>query len=386
MEIENIPITDIMPYEKNPRKNDKAVEIVAKSIKEYGFLVPVILDDRNVIVAGHTRLKAAISLGMMEVPCIYAEGLTEAQIKAFRIMDNKSIEYSDWDMNLLKDELNELKELGIDLDLTGFSETEINKLIKDELLEKQIDETKPKYDIKTGEIWQLGNHRLLCGDCTKQSNVANLCGSVVANLCLTDPPYSVDYKSRKEVTNEVLDSYQDPKDALDLLKSFIRIIPSNILIMTYAERHIPELMKSYEELKWNHIRMLIWKKQHFTFHMGSHYNNIFEPIFIAKTKNAKLTVNTLSNEIDVLEYDRKMKNDLHPTERPLELYKKLLINHSNENDIIYEPFAGSGTTLIACEELGRICYAMEISPAFCSVVIERWENLTGKKAVKSNME
>ena len=150
-------ISDIVPYENNPRKNDKAVEVVAKSIKEFGFLVPVILDDKNVIVCGHTRIKAAIKLGRTEVPCLYAEGLSDAQIKAFRIMDNKSQTYSEWDENLLKVELEELKELGVDLGVTGFNENELNKIMQLDIVEQEIDmEKPPKYKVERGDIFGLG--------------------------------------------------------------------------------------------------------------------------------------------------------------------------------------------------------------------------------------
>jgi DNA modification methylase len=382
LKIEYIPISDIVPYEGNPRKNDKAVDVVMKSIKNYGFLVPVILDNKNCIVAGHTRVKAAIKLGMSEVPCIYAEGLTEAQIKAFRIMDNKSSEYATWNMELLKEELNDLKNLNFDLDLTGLNEFDLNKLYPENLEEKEIDEKIPKYSVQLGEVYQLGNNKIMCGDATKQEDVEKLMSNEKAVICLTDPPYSVDYKSRKEITDNILDSYQDPKDPDELVYGFLKIMPTDILIMSYAERHMPQLFKSYEKTGLEHRRMLIWKKQHFTFHMGSDYNNLYEPIFIAKKPNAKLIVNTDATITDVFEIDRKMKNNIHPTEKPLELYEKLMIYHSNKGDLIYEPFAGSGTTLIAAQKNERRCYAMEISPLFVSVIIERWENMTNQTHIK----
>lgn len=157
MELINVAVSDIVPYENNPRKNDRAVDVVAKSIKEFGFLVPLVLDDKNIVVCGHTRLKAAIKLGITEVPCIYAENLTTAQIKAFRIMDNKSSEYATWDLDMLKEELIDLRGLNFDLDLTGLSEVELNKIIPDVVQEEAVDVTKePKYKVNRGEIYGLG--------------------------------------------------------------------------------------------------------------------------------------------------------------------------------------------------------------------------------------
>ncbi len=194
MEIKTIKISEIIPYDKNPRKNDQAVDIVAKSIKEFGFLVPIILDKNNEIVAGHTRIKAAEKLGITEVPCIYAKDLTPEQIKAFRIMDNKSHEYSDWNFNLLKEEFRILDDLEFDLELTGFDLKEIGDIWE----EKQPKEDNfeipkyPKYKIEQGEIWQLGEHRLMCGDATKREDVGLLMGENKADMVFTDPPYGID--------------------------------------------------------------------------------------------------------------------------------------------------------------------------------------------------
>ena len=199
MEIVNVPIADIAPYENNPRKNDKAVDVVEKSIKEFGFLVPVILDDKNIVVAGHTRVKAAYKLGMKSVPVIYTEGLTDTQIKAFRIMDNKTHEYSNWNWKSLKEELIELQNQEIDMDLTGFTEAEITRLLG--LDEEEFEGKPPKYDIKIGDLWQLGDHRLICGDATNKETIEELLGGKKIKLCVTSPPYNMNatqYKDYKD--------------------------------------------------------------------------------------------------------------------------------------------------------------------------------------------
>ena len=208
MEIENIPISEIIPYEKNPRKNEKAVEIVAKSIKEFGFKVPIILDKNNIIIAGHTRLKAANKLGITKVPIIRADDLNEEQVKAFRLMDNKSTEYSDWETDLLKGELSDLKLENFNLDLTGFPARELNELLKlgrDEAfdIEKETQKTVEKgTKIKKGDLWQLGNHKLIIGDCTILENWKRLLGCETFDFMFTDPPYKLAYteRTRKIVT------------------------------------------------------------------------------------------------------------------------------------------------------------------------------------------
>lgn len=203
MEIENIYIKKIIPYEKNPRKNDRAADIVAKSIQEFGFRVPIIIDKNNVIIAGHTRLKAAEKLGMTEIPCIRADNLTDEQVKAFRIMDNKSIEYADWDIDLLKEELTGLKDMNFDLELTGFNQRELNELIKlyqdeefdiDDETEKALKEG-PKR-VKEGEVWQLGDHKLAIGNCVNEKNWQNLFGDEKFDFMFTDPPYKLAYTER----------------------------------------------------------------------------------------------------------------------------------------------------------------------------------------------
>src|SRR3990167_8503460 len=189
MDVENIPIAEIIPYSKNPRKNDKAVDIVAKSIKEFGFKVPIILDKNNVIIAGHTRLKAAEKLGLKEVPVLWADDLTPEQVKAFRIMDNKSSEYAEWDRELLKGELKELLESNFNLELTGLRESEINEIIGEQIENNPLKE--PKYIINKGEIWQFGNHFLICGDARDKECYKKLIGNNKIKLVFTSPPYNM---------------------------------------------------------------------------------------------------------------------------------------------------------------------------------------------------
>ena len=260
LEINYIPLAEIIPYEKNPRKNDKAVEIVAKSIKEFGFKNPIILDKDNVIIAGHTRLKAAQLLGLTEVPVIWAEDLTEEQVKAFRIMDNKSTEYANWDMDLLKTELNDLKGMNFDLDLTGFNEIEINKLLPDETLEQELPNVEePKYKVIKGDIYQLGTHRLLCGDSTNEQNVTQLMNGQKADMVFTDPPYGVSIVSSSSSTIG--------GGGLTKFKGTVgggNIVKATTYSQVIGDETTETAKKSYEVLSKLTDKLIIWGGNYFT--------------------------------------------------------------------------------------------------------------------------
>ena len=272
MEIINVNISEIVPYENNPRKNDKAVDIVAKSIKEFGFLVPIILDNKNIVVAGHTRLKAAYKLGLTEVPCIYAEGLNDKQIKAFRIMDNKSSEYASWDLEMLKTELQELKGLDLDLELTGFGEVELNKLLPDETKEEELPNPQvPKYIVTKGEIWQLGNHRLMCGDSTNEQMVTQLMNGQVVNQVLMDPPYGVDYSEKNKFLNSISrgNRIQTPiendvnVDIKVLVRDCLNKIPFadyNTIYVFSSGKHIADMIYAIDDAGCNYCQDLKWVK------------------------------------------------------------------------------------------------------------------------------
>lgn len=390
MEIETIPIAEIVPYEKNPRKNDKAAEIVAKSIKEFGFKVPIILDKNNVIIAGHTRLKAAKILGLKEVPVIWADELSDEQVKAFRIMDNKSNEYATWDIEMLKTELSDLKDLDYNLELTGFSETEIDKLIPNNL-DEDVPETKePKYQVKTGEIYQLGKHKVLCADSTDLAQLKPFVGQIKANLCFTDPPYNVNYGGNKthptwkQPDNKIENDNLSQEDWDNFVKKYM----SNIMELTngaiyicmsnkemYSNKHI------FEELGGHWASFIIWKKDSFVLGMQD-YQRQYEPILYGwKEKGSHYWCGD-RNQSDVWDIDRPKSSPEHPTMKPIELCKKAIINSSQKGDYVLDLFGGAGSTLIACEQLDRNCLMVELDPKYCSVIIERWEKLTNQVAVK----
>jgi len=412
-----IPVSEIIPYENNPRKNDKAVDFVANSIKNFGFKVPLIIDKNNVIVTGHTRLKAAIKLGLKEVPVIWADDLTENQIKAFRIADNKTSEYSDWDLDLLKGEFESLDEKGIDLELTGFELKEIG-----DILDKQetkddgfvevdaYERAKNKSKVKMGDIYQLGEHRLMCGDSTNKEDVENLFRKSNSNgnggqaiLMVTDPPYGVEYnpKWRDEADKKGILGNKYPVRSLGIVKNddnvdwskAYELFEGDIVYVWHAGRHASEVQRNIEKSGFEIICQIIWKKPHFVLSRGD-YHWCHEPCWYAVRKGKQHNWQGSRTEDTIWEiagmncmggtHDKADERTGHGTQKPIECMSKPIRNNTKKGDSVYDPFGGSGTTLIACEQLNRKCLMMEIDPVYCQIIMDRWEKLTGKQAVKLN--
>ena len=398
LKIEYLPISEIKPYSRNPRKNDKAVDVVAKSIKEFGFKNPIILDKGNEIIAGHTRLKAAEKLGLKEVPIIRAEDLTEEQVKAFRIMDNKSSEKSEWDIDLLKEELIELQNSDFRLDLTGFSFKELGGILENEITEDIVEvdayeRAKAKTKIEQGEIYELGYHRLMCGDSTEKSHVEALMGEQRANMVFTDPPYNVDFKGSVHSTGEksknskfgaIKNDKMSDRDwyvfITKFLKNFLEFCDGAIYIcMSCKELH--NITKSFIEVGGHWSNYIIWKKNNFTLSRKD-YNSKYEPILYGWREGINHYYCGGNSKVDIWEIDRTSNNDLHPTMKPVGLCAEAIRNSSQPNEIVLDLFGGSGSTLIACEQLNRKCFMMELDPVYCQVIINRWEKFTGKTAKK----
>jgi len=413
IEIKYLDIADIKPYKKNPRKNDKAVAIVEKSIKEFGFKNPIVLDKKNEIIVGHTRLRAAKNLGMEEVPVIFAEELTDEQVKAFRIMDNKSSEIAQWDFDLLKVEFESMK----NLEFTGFTEAEIDKIIdpKEKISMGNID---PKHKIELGDIYQLGDHRLICGDSTKAETYEKLIpkGTDI-QMMFTDPPYGVSYSGTNNPNGRdwsVIDGDDLRGDQLyDMLKDCFEqvnqyLIKNGAIYVFHASSNQIIFEKAMNYAGFQVKQQLIWHKHHILGH--SHYHWCHEPMFYGSRMNEnpewfgtranKTTLNELTPEEmtheELIRFVNKIKeestiwkikkdsskNYIHPTQKPTKLAQRAMLNSTKKGQIVLDPFAGSFSTMMACEERGRKCYSIELDTTFCSHGIERWENYTGKKAVK----
>jgi DNA modification methylase len=384
--IEYIPISEIIPYSNNPRINDKAAEKLAKLIKEYGFRIPILLDHENKIIAGHTRLKAAQILNMTEIPVIWLNDLTPEQAKAFRLADNVSHEWSDWNNDLLKNELEELKQLNFNLDLTGFSEIQLNKILPNSIEEKPLS-NEIKYQVKKGQIYQLGRHKLMCGDCTTM-DINKLFIDKVANMIVTDPPYGVNYSEKNEFLNAIARGNRNQTpiendkeiDIRKLIYGFFtnsKLAEHNTIYVFTSGKNIHNVIQAFEDSNFYYSQDLKWiKNNHVLGRLD--YNPKSENIIYGwKGKHEFYG----GFQTDVLFFDKPTQSKEHPTMKPIELIKTLITHGSQENGIVYDGFGGSGTTLIACEQTNRICYMMEIDESYCSVIMERFYNLTGIEPV-----
>ncbi len=380
-------IAEVTPYEKNPRKNDQGVDAVARSIKEFGFKVPVILDGKGEIIAGHTRIKAAKQLGIEQIPCIIADDLTEAQIKAFRIADNKVAEFSEWDMDLLEIELQELSEIDFDMSLTGFDDIEIAEMMdidSGDIAEDEVPEPPEIPITKAGDIWQLGRHRLLCGDATSVEDVSMLMDGQKADLILTDPPYNVDYEgggaNKLKIQN---DKMTDGKFLQFLTDSFKQMYEHSkkgaAIYVFHADSEGYNFRTAFKQADYSLRQCLIWAKNSLV--MGRQdYQWKHEPILYGWKDGASHAWYADRKQTTLIEYDRPQKSPEHPTMKPVGLCGYLIRNSSKEGDIVLDPFGGSGSTLIAAEQLSRICYMMELDPKYCDVIVKRYYQLVGSDA------
>ena len=377
MEIITKKIDEVIPYEKNPRKNDDAVDYVAKSIKEFGFKVPIIIDKDNVIVTGHTRLKAAKKLKLKEVPCILADDLTEEQIKAFRLADNKVGEYAEWDFDLLEDELDDI--LNIDMEEFGFDIDEEDEE-ETEIVEDEVPDVPEEPKAKLGDIYQLGNHRLMCGDSTSEEDVAKLMNGVKADMVFTDPPYGYEYQSNMRTKTEKFDVIENDDKKLDFMPIVKKFNNGFVFVCTTWKvlKEWLEIFTKYYDLS----NMIIWDKGGGGIGDLKHTFSTDYEIILCSNNNCEITGKRIGSVWDI---SKDNANDyVHATQKPVGVSATAIQNTTNENDNVLDLFGGSGSTLIACEQLNRKCYMMELDPHYIDVIIQRWENFTGEKAVKIN--
>jgi DNA modification methylase len=436
MEVKQVNINEITPYEKNPRKNAAAVDKVAESIKEFGFKQPIVVDAAGVIIVGHTRYKAAQKLGITEVPVLYARDLTDAQVKAYRLADNKTNEYADWDFELLGEEFLELKDAGYDLNMTAFDPSEINQILKGEVTEDNFDVDEAVKAIKVpkskpGDVYLLGAHRLVCGDSTKQSDVDLLMDGARADMIFTDPPYNVNYEGGTglKIQNDSMDDSKFYQFLYDAYVSMFNTAKAGAPIyVCHADSEGVNFRKAMKDAGWELKQCIIWVKnslvmgrqdhhwQHepilygwkpgksHKWYGGRKHSTVIKPeqgININKTADGyqlsltngleQLVVKIPSYEIvdltdssgtSIWNVDKPKKNGEHPTMKPLKLVAKAINNSSKDGDIVVDLFGGSGSTLMACDQLGRKCYTMELDPIYVDVIIQRWEEFTNKKAVR----
>jgi len=366
MKVEMWSIDKVIPYARNPRKNDAAVPKVMASLKEYGFRQPIVVDKEGVVIVGHTRLKAAQQLGMTEVPVHTATGLTASQVKAYRIADNRTSEEAEWDQELLGLELSDLREADFDLNLTGFDGDTIEKALNpDEPEVKDVDaqvdraeELRQKWNVETGQIWTLGKHRMMCGDSTRAEDVERLMAGAKADAVVTDPPYGIGfgYDKHDDDRGRWFDLMDRIVPQLKQMGPFV-VMPSCGIdrIGWWYANHAPD---------W----MLCWYKG-IPGHLSKVGFNDWEAHLVWGRPPKQMH--------DFWQTKCGFEVDGHPCPKPVEYAAWLVERAAEKSGLLFEPFCGSGTTLIAAEQLGRRCFGMEISPAYCAVILQRWADATG---------
>ena len=394
MQVEQISIETLIPYVNNARTHsDAQVAQIAASIKEFGFNNPVLIADDNSIIAGHGRVMAARKLGKDTVPAVRLSHLTEMQRKAYILADNKLALNADWDNSLLAIELADLKDLGFDTDLTGFSADEIATLMPVELTEGLTDEDEvPEAPVdpvtKLGDVWVLGKHRLMCGDSTSVDAVDALMAGVKADLVHTDPPYNVDYSNQDRPKAGNIDHGKILNDVMTVeeFTQFLRDVYVCLDVATkenvaayiwYADKMTVPFLQALDGTGFSFSQTIIWKKPML---LGrSRYQWAHEPcIFAVKGSLFHTEDRTKTTVWDFGGYD-KSKN-VHPTQKPLFLPEEAINNSSKRGDVVLDLFGGSGSTLIACDKTGRHARLMELDPKYCDVIVKRWQDLTGKQA------
>ncbi len=427
---ENVKIEKLKPYENNARTHsEEQVEKISRSIKEFGFINPVLIDSNFGIIAGHGRVLGAKKLGMEEVPCLFVEDLTDEQKRAYILADNKLALDAGWDDEILRQEIKALADLDFDVSLTGFeledfdfNQTDIEFEEDDYDVEEKLPEI-PK--AKYGDIYQLGNHRIMCGDSTSQNDIDKLLDGAVMDLCVTDPPYNVNYGSinesgygkERDNGNKILNDNMDDESFYLFLNAFytqmMRVLkPGGAYYIFHADTEGYNFRKALmdaggqvkqnliwvknalvlgrQDYQWKHEPCLYgWKEG-----VGHYFINdrTQTTVFEDKADLDKLSKEELKDMIKeiiedktpttIIHEDKPLKNDVHPTMKPIKLISRLVRNSSKPGENVIDFFGGSGSTLISCEHLGRNCYSIELDPKYVDVIIDRWETLTGKTAVK----
>lgn len=391
--IRKVAIVDLIPYANNSRvHSDEQVNQIAASIREFGFLNPIIIDGDNGIIAGHGRVMAANKLGVKELPCVDASHLSPAQKKAYVIADNKIALNSEWDNDLLRVELEGLQELDFDLSLTGFNEDELGDLLNVELLPEyeedadgEVIEPPAEPKTKEGDVWILGKHRLMCGDSTSIDALEKLCNNQLVDMWLTDPPYNVAYEGgTKEKLTIKNDSMPDEDFRQFLRDCYVAadavMKPGAVFYIWHADSEGYNFRGAAKDANWKVRQCLIWKKS--TLVMGRQdYHWKHEPCLYGWKDGAGHLWASDRKQTTILEFDKPSRNGEHPTMKPVDLFSYCLLNNTKGGDIVLDSFGGSGTTIIACEKDGRVGYLMELDPKYCDVIINRWQTLTGKDAV-----
>lgn len=384
LQVEYVDINSISPYERNARAHGKDdVKAIKKSIEEFGFNDPIGVWN-NQIVEGHGRLLAAKELGMEQVPIIRLDELTDEQRKAYALAHNKTAELSDWDFDMLAAELQDLND--IDMSAFGF---DIDKFVEEqsEIIEDEAPEPPKEPKSKVGEVWALGAHRVMCGDATKPENIEKLLGGVQADLYLTDPPYNVDYTGKTKDALKIENDKKSNDDFRQFLQDSFLAAKQNMkagaaFYIWHADSEGYNFRGACFDIGWKVRECLVWVKN--TLVLGRQdYQWQHEPCLYGWNEGSHSWYSD-RKQTTVLKFDKPARNGEHPTMKPVALFDYLIKNSSKAGDIVLDSFGGSGTTIMACEQNGRRGYCMELDPRYVDVIINRWEQFTGQKAIKIN--
>jgi DNA modification methylase len=412
MEIQHWPTDRPKPFEQNPRKiPPKAIEKVATSLREFGWRQPIVVDEHGVIVCGHTRLLAARQLGLNQVPVHVATGLTPAQVRAYRIMDNRSHEEAKWDFDTLTAELLDLQGLEIDLSLTGFDTPELDRLLPHATEGEDHVPPAPLHPVsRPGDLWLLGKHRLLCGDATSSADVSRLLAGAQPTLMVTDPPYGIELDSEwrdraglngcgpaepsymKHRTEGHTNTSISSDTRADWSEAFALVPSLQVAYVWHASKFTREVLDGLLRIGFLHHQQIIWNKGR-TVLTRTHYWFQHEPCWYVRKKNApwwgkageNSTIWDSPSPKFIMGGSDEDKCD-HPTQKPVELMRRPILNHTQPGEAVYEPFCGSGTTLIAAEQLGRTCLAIELDAKYVDVAILRWQQLSSRLACNEDGE
>jgi len=384
------PVTRLLPYARNARTHsDEQVAQVAASIIEFGWTNPILVTGNGTIIAGHARLAAARKLRMDEVPVIVLDHLSETQRRALVLADNKLAMNAGWDEEMLQVELKSLQEDSFNLDILGFTDEEIEALLQDpeqtdagQTDEDAVPDTPEAVVTVSGDTWLLGQHRLLCGDATIATDVARLFNGVSPSLMATDPPYGVEYdpewrakagvnRNRSKLGKVQNDNRVDWREAFALF-------PGDVMYVWHAGRHAATVQQSIEACGFEIRSQIIWAKERFALSRGN-YHWQHEPCWYAVRNNAHWSGDRSQSTLWQIKA-REDDGHGHGTQKPVECMRRPMLNNSSPGQVVYDPFLGSGTSIIAAETTRRICFGLEIDPAYCDLIVKRWQDFTGKVA------
>ncbi len=394
-EIELFPVARLKPYAREMRKNGHAVARMTALIEEYGFKLPLLIRADGELVDGHLRLKAAQELKLAEVPVMRCDEWSEAQVKAFRLAVNRSASWAEWDWTLVAQEIEELQSAGFDLKLTGFEALEIDRLLSG-IHGHESELSGPDQPVEptsvTGDLWLCGAHRILCGNSTNPADVALLLQQCKPKLMVTDPPYGVEYdptwREEAGLGKQRQIGLVCNDNRFDWSLAY-RLFPGNVAYVWHAGIYAPEVAASLAEVGFEIRTQIIWAKQHFALSRG-HYHWQHEPCWYAVRKGATAgwrggrKESTLWEISNLNPFGANQPVDEvtgHGTQKPVELMQRPILNHIEEGETVYDPFLGSGSTLIAAERCNRVCYGLEIAPRYVDTIVLRWQKLTGQRAV-----